>query len=1637
MPGINRGPWRWGMQDQFGNPIPLDPTYHQGLGWDWTGKRTYPYFDWQVTGPGPLETIFFDQIISLTANRPPLDLNYAGNNNPHTIEFSGVDGSAGVPWIRAFNPYVVPQLSTIGSYIPRDSGTSTLDGIPGNRYVSVGLISDNNVVGFTMSIPPERFAVMAYDPLVGFQVAGQIDHARISGVNVNPTLGLSTWIPDLIDLPGVGGWRSNIEGIFLGDLDGALGYDGHYPDNTWIQIEAVGYQTIVRRNLTWDEIESGVIWVPMERAPINLIIRTYHYTVTVVGGEETVTRAAVTNSWAEHVGREVTASNLPAGNPFISLNSPRSFRLPISIVGVTPEAMENTIMVFDPIRVGAPGFATFEGVINPMDFERDELTGEFRTTVIDGRIYYLMHVITEDITRPRAYVRMIDNDMVEDGELPTGDPWYFFDRDAENLEFRYNITAAGTQWAPSLLTLPLQRLAGTDLGPGGTNPAGVPFARTAPVMPSAVAANNLTISGNPASMGGGSFNSLNAPATAPSTGVPNFRIHIVEPTRSNVHAFRVASFPVTNLTGEYEALQHHRLINTRDIGLAGTTNETFFWVECLRGIFLPSDVMILGNELADLDDFDEFDTGSGAANTARTDVAIQVRDRVNVPMRRPVNPIEIYVRVVVGPPGVYTPFPNPSDLLVTAGLLPSAIMLAPTSDPHIFRLFAEGSPDFDMDFAPALDRTIHAQAPGYRKAVSSPIDFRDFPGTHRYITLRMIPLEYILEATVYVPDGFPLADVDVTLDGGSLMSLNPPGSNVGNRWSRRTSQNDDFDPSTDHGSRTVGFILARPDGQGPGGQAFGQVSGIHSGQLVRPDGYLFTVADYNAPESLDEYGNRWARRRLALTSFELEDDRGGIHGIIWHHALLSCECDPLLNCGFLHPICPTRPPETSGPLRPLPTASVTKICPSGSITTIGANDPRWMGGYYEFLNLEDGYYTLIVSAPGFITQVRENVQVINGQMAVEDFTLLRGPCYTLIARVYPRDVSPVTLTLDGTIISAGDTGVYVLDNNIWIIIRDTPMAGQTATATTPLFRPASSITGPHDASGLAHVVIRLDTIPFIFYKTDMGIYDDPMEVNFLSGAVFQLFRQVWEYCDIYPGCDNCDDCGWVWVPIPLYGWEEVECTVCTDTVECPNYDDCRRVWAQARWWEEVDCEDCTDTTECNNYDDCRRVLALDWFSAVSDEDGRVELSITQSGTYKLVEVIAPRYPQQFWVPDGHWIIQLGNPNRRYIIYTDITTVENNNNVLPVPEFIRVGDNLVNFLAVGNRAAEIDFVFYKTDERLYENPRVINMLGEAVFRLYRQVEYDSELIWEAVLLDPDDPNSFYDVTSGDGTGTPLGQVTFTLSFNGVYKIRERVVPLAPAPGIYTYRLPPGYWIITVVGGVLVPTDISGVNVYLVPSDTDDYRIPPFVWYDDNWHVGNLREWRFEFHKTDYRLYYRPAGQVAANWLLPGAHFRLFRFIGTGQPGADEKVTQGISGNVGTRWEEVTLDRSISTGLIGEPIWYFIDPRFTYQLVEVMPPAGFQPPWGQWRIWIGEVPLPSTPGQIGIRVETIGRGPLTPDFTYESGNWFLGNFRVFELPLAGGRSANMYNLSGLLVISVAMLFGGMIFVKRAKAGLRSGR
>ena len=97
-----------------------------------------------------------------------------------------------------------------------------------------------------------------------------------------------------------------------------------------------------------------------------------------------------------------------------------------------------------------------------------------------------------------------------------------------------------------------------------------------------------------------------------------------------------------------------------------------------------------------------------------------------------------------------------------------------------------------------------------------------------------------------------------------------------------------------------------------------------------------------------------------------------------------------------------------------------------------------------------------------------------------------------------------------------------------------------------------------------------------------------------------------------------------------------------------------------------------------------------------------------------------------------------------------------------------------------------------------------------------------------------------------------------------------------------------------------------------------------------------------------------------------------------------------------------------------------PGRNYQLVETVPPVGYQAPFGQWRITVTSANFPTLPyptlnivpiGNTSIpNIEPCGTAPAT---------YFIYNRNDFSLPLSGGRGAVFFTVSGSTVLMLAVI------------------
>ena len=621
-----------------------------------------------------------------------------------------------------------------------------------------------------------------------------------------------------------------------------------------------------------------------------------------------------------------------------------------------------------------------------------------------------------------------------------------------------------------------------------------------------------------------------------------------------------------------------------------------------------------------------------------------------------------------------------------------------------------------------------------------------------------------------------------------------------------------------------------------------------------------------------------------------------------------------------------------------------------------------------------------------------------------------------------------------------------------------------------------------------HARWRTLTTSLSFVKTDDGIYENPYVINPLSGAVFRLYRQVsaipevWEfiaqqtsapgtglvnfgpdaitYVGTYrivesqgPPGHNTPDGDWVltWNEGPSLDpfidpddestWVMVFTPRRNTAIADSEYNAMFR-WLNGAWhvgndptmvplaFYKVDERINNNPREIVPVPGAQfhldRLDGATWVpvtsaAVTSDANGRVDFGSTHLwvlGTYRLREVYVPEGFEAPPTPPGEFRWEItGTLNSVTGAFEDFQFTS-----LPYPagssyyspEFVRYNDTNGYRWFVYNARSTVTFEFFKTDDRLYETPRVITLLPGATFRLYRYEEDPGggTGTWERV-PNPNGPG-YYEVTSN----SPGGRVVFDLSRDGEYKIREIAVPSG-------FRLPDpdAYWRILFN---------SARDAVASVTTSDEYENPPFVFYSDAWYVGNVPIRMFEFLKTNEQLYSQPNVDPRTDFLLAGAQFRLFRYHQPGTPSVGLDVSGLVTydanavGNPYHPWVEVVLDRDESSTDPLETIAYGMNPRYTYQLVEVVAPSGFQLPWGQWRIRFD----PSVaPGNFAIQY--VG-DHLIPAFAFrpDAGNlWYVGNRPNLNLPLLGGLHVNTAFLIGGL-LAIALAFGTAVLVAKQR-------
>ena len=243
-----------------------------------------------------------------------------------------------------------------------------------------------------------------------------------------------------------------------------------------------------------------------------------------------------------------------------------------------------------------------------------------------------------------------------------------------------------------------------------------------------------------------------------------------------------------------------------------------------------------------------------------------------------------------------------------------------------------------------------------------------------------------------------------------------------------------------------------------------------------------------------------------------------------------------------------------------------------------------------------------------------------------------------------------------------------------------------------------------------------------------------------------------------------------------------------------------------------------------------------------------------------------------------------------------------------------------------RALTTDFGFYKTDDRIYDDPPGFFTRNGAVFRLYQEIDPLAPLFedrWEFVA----ERTSATHVTQGHGWVDFDGEITYI----GRYALVEAQAPSG-------YRTPTGYWVIDWIrsGPGIDPLNHNTWQMTITPAGTP--LNPSFRWLERvaasgeyDWYVGNELVIRFAFHKASERMYSMNApidwAYINDNFLLPDAEFSLFRWDSrtTSPPTPPDMagmVTQGNSGPGGV-WAYV--GSGTSSGDVDDPIEFELNWR----------------------------------------------------------------------------------------------------------------
>jgi len=394
----------------------------------------------------------------------------------------------------------------------------------------------------------------------------------------------------------------------------------------------------------------------------------------------------------------------------------------------------------------------------------------------------------------------------------------------------------------------------------------------------------------------------------------------------------------------------------------------------------------------------------------------------------------------------------------------------------------------------------------------------------------------------------------------------------------------------------------------------------------------------------------------------------------------------------------------------------------------------------------------------------------------------------------------------------------------------------------------------------------------------------------------------------------------------------------------------------------------------------------------------MELPHTET-IFRLVETVAPLGYQ---IPDGYWIFLVdqhgvvANPDNRWewhqwdspywlppLPLSDrlpIVSPGANNPPFHGVQLIGISGNVLPGVNthyqwfVGNAPrTSHTFNFFKVGQQM------IPRLPGARIYLYR---FNGEGNPPMNLITEDDvgsgPNQWTRV--GYGISSVTVPISFDMNPANVYQIVETIAPEG-------YRLPPGQWRVTVnpsdppgnLFASLSITNIGELMPNIVPMPGPEWgTVTPETYLIHNWPITDL-----DFIKTD---------NATVPWqgsVLANAWFQLYWRADSTE-----------------EWEEI--GSPVESGADGRVNFNLAVPIGEYRLVEIIPPPGFDAPFGHWYITIDPI-------TYALTITSHGGNP---QFHRHEGEWWVGNRLQLTLPLTGGSGRGMFILAGFALIFVGI-------------------